>query len=270
MAIQSHLYIPLEEIVISDGRRPVDADAVKKLAKSIREIGLQHPITVRSVKGEWLLVAGRHRLEAVRSLGERHIAAAIVQMDKTDAEMWEIAENLHRCELSAIQESSQFSRWIELSKIKRENELSADSAQKSRGRPEGGVNAAARELGLAETTAREDLKINSLSDEAKDTAFEVGLEDNRTALLAAARAEPAEQAKVIRDYAEKKESDRNRIDGDVKVRAAREVASMLAEHVPGEWWDALKANLYAAGASNIAAELTNLTGQSIMDRRHGS
>lgn len=59
---------------------------------------------------------------------------------------------------------------------------------------------------------------------------------------------------------------RNKVDADVKARAAKEVAEIIAEHVPGEWWDAVKSNLYAAGAANIAHELTNITGQSIMDR----
>jgi hypothetical protein len=59
---------------------------------------------------------------------------------------------------------------------------------------------------------------------------------------------------------------RNKVQGDVKARAAKEVAEMIAEHVPGEWWDAIKSNLYAAGASNIAHELTNITGQSVIDR----
>lgn len=261
-------HVGLNEIIVGDGRRPVDETSVKRLAKSIKSIGLQHPITVRSEGGKFALIAGRHRLEAYRLLGEDSIPADVVKMDKIDAEMWEISENLHRSELTALQQSVQVSRWIELRKIQRENEFCAESAQK--GRPEGGVRAAARDLGLAETTAREDTRINTLSDDAKEAAVEVGLDDNRTALLAASRGEPAEQAKIIRDYAEKKASDTNRIDSDVKARAAREVAEMLSEHVPSDWWDALKANLYAAGASNIAAELTNITGQSIMDRRYGS
>jgi len=263
MAIQSHLYIPLNEIVIADGRRPVDTDAVKKLAKSIREIGLQHPITVRSVKGQWLLIAGRHRLEAIRSLGEGHIAAAVAKMDKIEAEMWEISENLHCAELSALERDTQVARWIELRKL-----LQPATVSGGRGN-EGGLREASRDLGIELTDAHRATKVASLSDEAKDAAIEAGLDDNRTALLQAARAEPSDQARIIRDYAEKKEADRNRIDSDVKARAAREVASMLAEHVPGEWWDALKANLYAAGASNIAVELTNITGEALMDRRFG-
>ena len=92
------------------------------------------------------------------------------------------------------------------------------------------------------------------------------MDDNRSALLEAARESPERQVDALREIAERKAS---RIDADVKDRAANEVANMIAEHVPGEWWDAIKSNLYAAGASNIANALTNITGQSIMDRRYG-
>ena len=51
------------------------------------------------------------------------------------------------------------------------------------------------------------------------------------------------------------------------VRAAvRALAETLATSVPEGQMDAVKSNLYAAGAANIAHELTNITGQSIMDR----
>lgn len=60
-----------------------------------------------------------------------------------------------------------------------------------------------------------------------------------------------------------------KIDSDVKQRAARSVAEYLAENANGNDLDAVKANLFAAGARNIAIELTNLLGESIMDRRYG-
>lgn len=60
-----------------------------------------------------------------------------------------------------------------------------------------------------------------------------------------------------------------KIDRDVRDRAANEVAELLAEHIPADAWDGLKANLYSAGAKHIANALTNLTGQSIMDKRFG-
>lgn len=264
MTMATMMHIGIDEIMVGEARRPVNEDAVKKLSKSIREIGLQHPITVKSVDGKFLLVAGRHRMEACRRNGEDTIPATIVRMDKIDAEMWEISENLHRADLTVLERDTQVARWIELTKLRQ-----ADAVSGGRGN-EGGVRAASRDLGISEPDARRSVNVASLSDEAKEAAVEVGLDDNRTALLAASRAEPDQQAGIIRDYAEKKGTDRNRVEGDVKARAAREVAEMLAEHVPGEWWDALKANLYAAGAANIAHELTNITGQSLMDRRYGS
>jgi hypothetical protein len=57
------------------------------------------------------------------------------------------------------------------------------------------------------------------------------------------------------------------VDRDVRDRAAREVAELIAEYVPPAAWDNLKANLYAAKAMAIANAFTNLVGQSIMDRR---
>lgn len=265
MAREAIMNVSLDEIAIGD-RREVNEEAVKKLAKSIKEIGLQHPITVRSVDGVFHLVAGRHRLEAHRLLGEDLVPAAIVRMDELDAEMWEISENLHRAELTVLERDQNVTRWIELKELKR---VSSQSEKKP-GRPESGVNAASRELGIDKNDAYRAVKVAGLSDEAKAAAVELGLDDNRSALLEAAKQPEDKQADALRarviDVQDAAAARRNKIDADVKSRAAREVAEMLAEHVPGEWWDALKANLYAAGAANIAHELTNITGQSIMDR----
>jgi hypothetical protein len=73
---------------------------------------------------------------------------------------------------------------------------------------------------------------------------------------------------ILRDQA--RDSRAAKIQADVKARAAREVAEVIAEHVPGDWWDAVKSNLYAAGAKNIADAFTNITGEAIMDRRYGT
>lgn len=271
------LYVDLIEV--HDRARPVSGEAVKTLASSMSSIGLRTPISVRyyparpehvpagETDDALILMTGAHRLEAAKALGWEKIECFVYQDgDEIDAQLWEIAENLHRAELTALQRDEQVALWVELSASR----ISSQPETKmERGRPESGVNAAARDLGLSKADAHRAVKVASLSDEAKDAAREVGLDDNRTALLAASKAAPEQQASIIRDYAEQKQASRNKIDGDVKARAAREVAEMISEHVPGEWWDALKANLYAAGAANIAHELTNITGQSIMDRRFG-
>lgn len=57
-----------------------------------------------------------------------------------------VSENLHRAELSALERDEQIAKWIALADKKR---ISVQPAPKStRERPESGVNAAARELGI--------------------------------------------------------------------------------------------------------------------------
>ena len=62
----SYMQVPIKNIQIKEGRRSLDANHVKELTDSIRELGLLNPITVDR---ELFLIAGLHRLEAVRILG---------------------------------------------------------------------------------------------------------------------------------------------------------------------------------------------------------
>src|SRR5690606_1456244 len=116
--------IKTDEIFIVGNRRPLNQDAVARLADSISNIGLQTPITVRLTdvfdpeEGEYdrvyALVAGHHRLAAFRSLGIERIPAIIRNCDEIEAQLWEIAENLHRAELTALERDEQVAKWIDL------------------------------------------------------------------------------------------------------------------------------------------------------------
>jgi hypothetical protein len=53
------------------------------------------------------------------------------------------------------------------------------------------------------------------------------------------------------------------IDRDLKLEAARNVASRLAERFPASEWDWLKSSLYAAGAKLIADAFVNETGAGV-------
>lgn len=192
--------VRLDDVHVIGGRRPVDQSAVSALAASMSKIGLMIPISIRVVDDVMIedqpiraavLVAGRHRLEAARQLGWKEIDCVYMQGDETDARMWEIAENLHRAELTALERDEQIAEWVKLAS-KKEEEVSRQVDAKPRGgRPEGGTRAAARELGLSEPDARRATKVASLSPEAKEVARELGLDDNRSVLLAAAKAPDA-------------------------------------------------------------------------------
>jgi N6-adenosine-specific RNA methylase IME4 len=82
--------------------RIVDQAAVEALKHSIGEHGQKTPITVqgKSTDERVTLGAGKHRLEAMRQLGEEFIDCFHEDVDDLDRELWEIDENLIRSELT--------------------------------------------------------------------------------------------------------------------------------------------------------------------------
>ena len=73
------------------------------------------------------------------------------------------------------------------------------------GRPKGGEREAARQLGLDRDDVRRAIKVASLSPEAQQAAHEVGLANNRSALLRAAdEATPEDQIRVLEELSGRK------------------------------------------------------------------
>lgn len=93
------MQIEVEKIHVKEGRRGINADYVGKLAESIRELGLLNPITVDK---DHSLIAGLHRLEAVKMLGFRSVECTISSLEGLQAELAEIDENIVRSDLSAV------------------------------------------------------------------------------------------------------------------------------------------------------------------------
>ncbi len=204
-------HIPIENIRRRPDARPRTDEALLTLAESINKIGLISPIRVRQVGDGYEVTAGSHRLQAMDSLGWREVPCLIVNEDDVAAEMAMIAENVHRAELSKLERDEQIARWIELSGEQSavafvaslpssdEQAISVQVAPKL-GRPESGINRASRDLGIESTDAKRAVKVASLSEEAKAVARQSGLDDNRSALLAAAKhSTPEAQVRALEE-----------------------------------------------------------------------
>jgi len=75
--------VPLKKIYVPNKfNGTLDPAKVETLATDIMEKGLQMPIQVRADKERYVLVAGLHRLEAMRFLGEAEVPALIVAARK--------------------------------------------------------------------------------------------------------------------------------------------------------------------------------------------
>ena len=69
----------------------------------------------------------------------------------------------------------------------------------------GGIREVARQLGLSESDVRRAIKVASLSPEAQQAAHELGLADNRSALLRAAdETTPEDQIRVLEELSGRK------------------------------------------------------------------
>jgi ParB/RepB/Spo0J family partition protein len=216
--------IPINEILVGPRLRTLDQGKVADLAQSIAAIGLQTPITVRRTAKGYELVVGWHRLEGARLAGHLEILAFVKIMDDRVAIQCEIAENLHRAELTALERDEHVAKWIELT----EGNVSAQHAPKC-GRPESGINAAARELGIERTDAQRAVRVASFTEEAKKAARETGLDDNRHALLDAAREAPNQQAERVRELARRKRRSPEEVAADKAHKAQRRVAKEARE-----------------------------------------
>lgn len=100
--------LKLKDLHRGDRLRPVDMDVATAIAASFEETGQLSPITVRRTpaKGKgatpFTLVIGGHRCTAADILQWEELDALVVQADSAQAQMMEIAENVYRNELNAL------------------------------------------------------------------------------------------------------------------------------------------------------------------------
>ena len=94
------MLIAVSEIKVNPGRREVEMKNVRKLAESISKVGLLSAITVSK---ENILIAGLHRLEAIRFLGWTMIECTVTSLEGLEAELAQIDENFVRCDLSDME-----------------------------------------------------------------------------------------------------------------------------------------------------------------------
>jgi ParB-like chromosome segregation protein Spo0J len=252
--------VALDQIDFPANARPTHADKVRELANSIRRLGLQTLPTVVERDGRYMLIAGRHRVEALRVIGRDPIDVRVVDFDDIEARLWTISENLHRNELNALQRSEHIAEWIRLTEasqssqvetIERKRDDVAAEPEVSRqldakpqgGRPEGGVRAAARELGITEPEARRSVKIDGITPAAKEAAYEAGLDRNQSALLKVASYANEDQVEAVADIekarAEKVQAPRTGAPKPSSLRnlenlAAGEFARWIKETTPND------------------------------------
>lgn len=111
----------LEEIpvgsIIPNPHQPrvhFDEESLSELAASVREIGVLQPILVRPLdNGQYELVAGERRWRAARRAGLAVVPAVIRTTDDLGSVERALVENLHRQDLTPLEEASAYQQLVE-------------------------------------------------------------------------------------------------------------------------------------------------------------
>ena len=91
-----------------------DEESLADLAASIRELGVLQPILVRSAEpGRYRLIAGERRWRAARRAGLDRIPSIVRDTDDLGSIEQALVENLHRQDLTALEEAAAYQQLIE-------------------------------------------------------------------------------------------------------------------------------------------------------------
>lgn len=279
--------IPVDMIENGQRLRDISEAQVASLINSIADVGLLNPITVYprqlyrggvQVDG-YGLIAGLHRKTAYERLGLAEIEANILDLDDLDRQIAECDENLCAPQLSPADRAMFTKRRRDAYEAKHPETKNGRNQHSNRDgqvvQPSFAEDQAAATGVDARTVRRDAERGEKVCDEAlsliRGTRFDTGAYLDRLKSLT-----PDEQVKAVKeDVAVLKRPaqlpslqnmQRIKLDADIRTRAAKACAELIAEHLPPDAWDHFKSNLSVTTSKDLLTEFTNITGQSIIDR----
>jgi ParB family transcriptional regulator, chromosome partitioning protein len=136
--------IAVDDIVPNPNQPRVhfDEEALTDLAASIAQIGVLQPVLVRRGDDGYQLIAGERRWRAARRAGLSTIPAVVRESDDIAAVEEALVENLHRQDLTALEEAAAYLQLIE------DFELTHDEVARRIGKSRSAVTNTLRLLGL--------------------------------------------------------------------------------------------------------------------------
>lgn len=91
-----------------------DEESLKDLANSIKEIGILQPLLVREVApGSYQLIAGERRWRAAQRAKLTEVPVVVREIDQLGSVEQALVENLHRQDLTALEEASAYQQLVD-------------------------------------------------------------------------------------------------------------------------------------------------------------
>ena len=103
-------------------RRAFDLEELQELKRSIAQVGLIQPLTVRPGReGGYELISGERRLRACQLLGLREMPCIVEQVDQERSALMALVENVQRSDLSFWEEAEGYRRLLTVYGLGRED-----------------------------------------------------------------------------------------------------------------------------------------------------
>ena len=224
--------LSIKEIQVKEGRRSLDTCHVGELADSIREIGLLNPLTIDR---DNFLIAGLHRLEAVKRLGWTEVDCTVSSLEGLAAELAEIDENIVRSDMSTLEYGEILLRRKEIyetlhpeTKRGMRNGQTSKSDKMSFLGTKSFAQDTAEKLGVVPRTVERQIQTaKNLTQEAKEIIKNADKKISKKEALKLSRLEPEDQKEAARllttqqirnmgEYAEKKKEEPEKAGGSLK------------------------------------------------------
>ena len=224
--------LSIKEIQVKEGRRSLDTCHVGELADSIREIGLLNPLTIDR---DNFLIAGLHRLEAVKRLGWTEVDCTVSSLEGLAAELAEIDENIVRSDMSTLEYGEILLRRKEIyetlhpeTKRGMRNGQTSKSDKMSFLETKSFAQDTAEKLGVVPRTVERQIQTaKNLTQGAKEIIKNADKKISKKEALKLSRLEPEDQKQAARllttqqirnmgEYAEKKKEEPEKAGGSLK------------------------------------------------------
>ena len=194
--------IKISKIKVKPGRRTTVPAHIEELSKSIAEVGLLNPLTVEQ---DYTLIAGLHRLEAVKLLGWKEVECTVTNLEGLQAELAELGENIIRCDFSSMESNDLLLRRKEIyESLHPETQHGKRNGQTSKNEESSFLEAkpftqdTAEKLGVSRRTVEKKIKIaRDLVPEAKKIVAEHSIGSESALKLARLPAERQAAAAVM-------------------------------------------------------------------------
>ena len=110
------LHLDVKEIVEgSNCRSRMNPAKFEELVQNVKKVGVLEPALVRrDEKGKFALIAGHRRLAAAKAAGLKEIPVRLLEVDEKQATEIQALENLHREDLSPLDEARAFKRLLDI------------------------------------------------------------------------------------------------------------------------------------------------------------